>query len=327
MKILVQSIKVLLLDDGNVYYKTLENYFANQNIELIHTRSITDANKIIANDNSLFLIIAFCKSNDLLPFIQIAKTQDIFRPIIVVGNKSCTLKMDVIQMGVNIFYEEPLNIEQLVIQSFNLITLYRSKKYSKSQNDVFKTLSMALDIRDPYTHGHGERVAIYSTILYDELGFKDYEIREAIRVGCIIHDVGKIGTPDNILKSNSKLSEKEFQTIQSHPTDGVRICSRLVSDPLVIDIIEHHHEKLDGSGYPYGLKRNQISESVQIATIADTYDALTSDRLYRIKNTPEEALFVMNKHFLEEDKINREFFKKFVELISKNAFEEVSFII
>lgn len=319
------DINILLLDKTDKLYNKLKNNFKLENIGIGFTKDLKEAIEYLDKE-TIYLIIANCLVEDISDLVIASKTSDIFRPIIILDANDQECRRDLVRMGVNIFYGSDFDIREMTTQSLNLITLYQAKKDSKSQNDVFKTLSLALEVRDPYTHGHGERVAAYTTVLYDKLGFRDFEDRELLRAGCLIHDVGKIGTPDNILKSDKKLNNEEFGIIKNHPQDGVKICFKIISNPKVVDIIEHHHEKLDGSGYPHGLKGDEISHMVQMTTISDMYDALTSDRSYRIRNTTEEAIKIMEDYFVGTDKINAEYFAVFKQLLADGVFDSLKYI-
>lgn len=317
-------VNVLISDIDRVLFNELKPIFERESINPIYSSSIEESKKILL-DKNIFLVMASCDVGDMEELIMASKADDLFRPIIILrAVDDCRARL--LPMGVNAIYTTPPDLQEIATQSFNFITLYHAKRDSKSQNDVFKTLSMALEVRDYYTHGHGERVAVYATTLYDKLGFMDFENRELLRAGCIIHDVGKIGTPDGILKSDKKISDKEFEMIKNHPGEGVKICLKIISDPRVVDIIEHHHEKLDGSGYPHALKGDEISKLVQMTTISDVYDALTSDRSYRVKNTQEEAIDIMEREFVNNGKINGEYFNVFKNLLQDGSFENVKFI-
>lgn len=319
------AVSILIVDTEDNLFNKLKPVFEKESIKLIQSKSEAESKIVLDNNDIFLLIISSCNIDNVGKIILASKANDLFRPIIILSEDG-RCKKELLPMGINAFYTLPIDMEELIIQSFNLITLYHAKKDSKSQNDVFKTLAVALEVRDPYTHGHGERVAIYATTLYDALGNMDYEEKELLRAGCLIHDVGKIGTPDEILKASKKLDDDEFHMIKNHPSDGVKICLRIVSDHKVLDIIEHHHEKIDGSGYPEGLKREDISNLVQMATVADVYDALTSDRSYRVKNTQDEALKILEEEFVKPGKVNEEYYDKFKELLESGTFENISFI-
>jgi len=315
-------INVLIYDNNNILYEKLNSIFLKESINMIYISKIEDYKKAIENDR-IYLVIIDCSIPEAYQAVLLSKSNDLFRPIIILGN--CERKK-FLQMGVNVFINYKTIADEILTQSLNLITLYQAKKNSKSQNDVLKTLSIALEVRDFHTHGHGERLAIFASTLYDKLGFKDFEEREALKSAATIHDVGKIGTPDEILKSFDKLSPEQFDIIKNHPDDGVKICLKVVSDLRVIDIIQHHHEKLDGSGYPHGLRGGEIEPVVQITTLCDIYDALTSDRSYRTRNTPEEALKIMETAFVNTNKINKDYYNKFKELILNNTFSNLKYL-
>jgi len=320
---MINNIKIVTYKLEESFYSYLIELFKYESIDIINVKSIDDCNSHFLNEN-IYLFIIDCCINEIIELIMLSKSNDLFRPIIILKKGECEIKTKLYQMGINAIFDYGVEEENFFNQALNFITLYQAKKDSKSQISVLKTLSTALEIRDYYTHGHGERLVIFASTLYDELGFKDFEEREALRAAAIIHDVGKIGTPDNILKSSNKLTDEDFEIVKKHPEDGVKICLKIISDSRVIDIIQHHHEKLDGTGYPHGLKKNNINILVQILTICDIYDALTSDRSYRIRNNQDEAIKIMDEEF--KYKINPDYYLKFKELLKLNKFIGLKYI-
>jgi HD-GYP domain-containing protein (c-di-GMP phosphodiesterase class II) len=146
--------------------------------------------------------------------------------------------------------------------------------------DVIKALAAAIDAKDPYTQGHSHRVSEYSVLIAQELGLSQGQIND-IRIGSLLHDVGKIGIPDVILKKTGKLLTEEWDVIKNHPITGGNILRQVrLLEPILPAIVEHH-EKLNGSGYPHGLRGEQISIMGRIVAVADVFDAMTSDRPYR----------------------------------------------
>jgi putative nucleotidyltransferase with HDIG domain len=150
------------------------------------------------------------------------------------------------------------------------------------------TLAEALDARDPYTAGHSRRVADYSVRIARAMGMDEAEM-ETLRIGAMLHDIGKIGVPDRILHKHEKLTDEEFSIIQQHPVTGKRILERIGRFEMYWPIVELHHENHDGSGYPHGLKREEIPLAARIVHVADAYDAMTSDRPYR-QRMPEDKV-------------------------------------
>lgn len=138
---------------------------------------------------------------------------------------------------------------------------------------------------------------------------------ETLRIGALIHDLGKIGIDLNILNKPGRLTEEEFEQIKLHPLLGQQICSPLKALQEVGDIIRHHHEKLDGSGYPDGLQGEQISQNARIVAIVDIFDALTTERSYRAALTVEEALSIM-KQEADQGKLDSLLLEEFEALLS-----------
>ena len=145
---------------------------------------------------------------------------------------------------------------------------------------VIGTLAAALDARDRYTAGHSERVAELSVTLGRQLGLHDPDL-DTLRIGALLHDIGKIGVPDAVLRKPGRLTDEEFAQIELHPTIGARILKPLRFLPEVIAIVELHHEQPDGSGYPLGLAGDAIPFMAAIVHVADAFDAITSARAYR----------------------------------------------
>lgn len=145
---------------------------------------------------------------------------------------------------------------------------------------MLETLAGTLDAKDKYTNGHSMRVAFYSTRLAEELGW-DKERISVLRYEALLHDIGKIGVPDAILNKPSRLSEMEFGLIKSHTIVGADILKNMIAVPEATKVARYHHERYDGKGYPDGLQGTEIPFNARIVGIADAYDAMSSDRIYR----------------------------------------------
>jgi putative nucleotidyltransferase with HDIG domain len=163
----------------------------------------------------------------------------------------------------------------------------------ESQNIIF-TLALALESKDPYSHGHSERVADYALELAKFLNLSKLDQVNIYRAS-ILHDIGKIGIPDAILNKPSALTSEEWSIMKSHPERGEIICSKLNFAREILPIIRHHHEHYDGSGYPDGLSGEYIPFLARIISIADTVDAITSSRPYRLARTFEQVLDELQK--------------------------------
>jgi putative nucleotidyltransferase with HDIG domain len=157
--------------------------------------------------------------------------------------------------------------------------------------EVLERLSAALEARDSYTHGHSKRVTRHSFRIARQLGLPDEEAAR-IRTAAAVHDVGKIDTPREVLNKPGRLTDEEFAVIKRHPVDGARMVTALGDDELT-SIVLHHHERLDGGGYPDGLVGGQIPLGARVIAVADTFDALTSNRPYRPGCRHKKALDIL----------------------------------
>ena len=156
-------------------------------------------------------------------------------------------------------------------------------------------LANAVEARERHTHGHIERVVILATALARNLSLGEEDIRAA-KLGGILHDIGKIGLPGHLLDNPGRLTPEEFEPIKNHPEIGYQIALSLRTYlGRALDVIRQHHEKLDGSGYPHGLKGEDIYLGTSIMTVVDIYDALISDRPYRKGMSRETALAILHQ--------------------------------
>jgi diguanylate cyclase (GGDEF)-like protein len=155
--------------------------------------------------------------------------------------------------------------------------------------DTVTSLAYAIDAKDQYTQGHSQKVSAYAALLAEALGMNDLEVEE-IRLGAVLHDVGKVGIPEAILNKSGPLNLEEWDTMKTHVTFGGKLLEPLVPLARIREMVLHHHEFYDGSGYPEALSAEKIPLGARIITIADSYDTITSDRSYKKGRTAEQAL-------------------------------------
>jgi HD-GYP domain-containing protein (c-di-GMP phosphodiesterase class II) len=175
-------------------------------------------------------------------------------------------------------------------QSFNVMTDQLERYIQDLQASVaenrelflgtVKSLAAAIDGKDPYTRGHSERVSRFSIAIAERLGLPDDEV-EKIRISAVLHDVGKIGIDDVILKKPSALTDEEFEIMKKHPQKGYKIMSQIPAMKEFLPGMYMHHEMMNGKGYPQGLKGDEIPLMARIVSVADTFDAMTTDRPYQ----------------------------------------------
>lgn len=169
-------------------------------------------------------------------------------------------------------------------------SLLQLKTYIDEQAEaVVLSLARTIEARDAYTRGHCDRIAAAAVRLAHRAGLSEDQ-SDALRVAGIVHDVGKVAVPDSVLWKPGPLTAEETAIIRKHPIEGERICSPLKSLRRVLPLIRHHHERMDGSGYPDGLRGDAIPLAARVLQIVDIYDALTTDRPYREAYTQSQAL-------------------------------------
>jgi putative nucleotidyltransferase with HDIG domain len=183
--------------------------------------------------------------------------------------------------------DEPFNIEDLdlleALANQAAVAIENAKLYT-SMKDLFRntvrSLAEAIETKDVYTRGHSERVTAYSELIARELGFSEEEI-ESLNLAGLLHDIGKIGVDESILRKPAKLTDAEFAEIKKHPELAANILEAIPQLKGILAVVKHHHERYDGHGYPAGLKGGNIPYNARILSIADTFDAMSSKRPYR----------------------------------------------
>jgi putative two-component system response regulator len=178
-------------------------------------------------------------------------------------------------------------------------TLLRLKVYMDEQaKSAVLSLARSVDSKQNARNGHSDRLVVYAQQLGENLGLRKENLQE-LRIASWLHDIGKINVPESILLKRGPLNAEEARIMREHPVIGEKICAPLKSLRPILPVIRHHHEKMNGSGYPDGLRGEAIPLKARILQVADIYDALTTDRPYRGALPPEEAL---NTLFSEAEK-------------------------
>jgi putative two-component system response regulator len=197
-----------------------------------------------------------------------------------------------IMCGADDFLNKPVNKQELLARMHSLLRLKQFTDELDSAETVLFSLALSIEAKDPYTEGHCDRLSKYSVALGEKLGLPE-NLLIALRRGGLVHDIGKLAVPESILLKPGPLTPEERKIMEKHTVVGERICKPLRSFRYVLPIIRHHHEKQDGSGYPDGLKGEQIPLTARILQITDIYDALTTDRPYRKALPTEEAFAII----------------------------------
>lgn len=240
---------------------------------------------------------------DIISYLKEEKGQgDI--PIIMVTGGGENVKLPSLIAGANIVLQKPFSEAEFLVIAKNLVSLADAYSRLADADQIISALINAVEARDEYTKGHSQRVSDLAVKLYDCLSNKTKLEQSAIYTAGLLHDIGKIGVPDDVLNSTGKLSDDQFEMIKKHPRVGYEICKSLNRLKPALRAILEHHEKLDGSGYPQGLKGKEISLESQIIQIPDMYDAMTTKRSYRGAMSPEKAMSIIEEE-VTQGRINR----------------------
>jgi putative two-component system response regulator len=214
--------------------------------------------------------------------------------LLVTGLGARDDRIEGIAAGCDDFLTKPVDFEQLIARTRSALRMKALVDELERAENVLVSLATALDAKDPYTRGHSERVANYAEALGGEAGLSREERRQLGRAG-LLHDIGKIGIPLQYLQKPGKLTTEEYEIVKLHPSIGYDICKPLRTMVPLMALIRGHHERLDGRGYPDGLKAEQIGVPLRCLSIADVYDALTSDRAYRRALPRAQALKILRE--------------------------------
>jgi putative two-component system response regulator len=238
--------------------------------------------------------------------------------VLITGLADREDKLRGIEAGADDFLNKPIFSEELFARVNSLLRLKEFTDELENAESVLCTLGLSVESRDPYTEGHCERLAETAANLGRHLGLDEASI-VALRRGGYLHDLGKIAVPDEILKKGSNLTPEEWAVMKLHPITGENICRPLKSLRLVLPIIRNHHEHSDGSGYPDGLRKDEIPLLPRILQVADVYDALRTARPYKPALSHEQAALTMQneaKSGLWDENLVKEFFSMLLQRVA-----------
>ncbi len=250
-------------------------------------------NSAVLESREAFLVEDVLEEQDLRKSISL-RVDDV-RSVMAVPLKSKEEVLGILQVfgarTASPFTEDDLRL--LVALGSKAGSVLESARLYRDLHDLFlsttQALIDALEAKDPYTRGHSDRVASYSVCIGRELKLNETDLKDLYHAA-VLHDLGKIGMPDQILHSTDKLTDEEFERVKEHPVLGARLLGNIPLLKASLPGVRSHHEALNGSGYPDGLSGDEIPMIARIISVADIFDALTSDRTYRKALSPEEAL-------------------------------------
>lgn len=201
------------------------------------------------------------------------------------------IRMSKVEYNRNLLFNNLIELQNNLQQQVEERTKELKQEKNNSEKvliELTQALATTIDAKDKYTSGHSKRVAEYSKMLAEALG-KDIKTQQEIYLFALLHDIGKIGIPDGIINKRDKLTEEEYAEIKKHPQIGYEILKSITTLPNLKIGVRWHHERMDGKGYPDGLKGDDIPEFARIISVADAYDAMTSNRSYR-NSLPQDVV-------------------------------------
>lgn len=293
------SGRVLVVDDNDLNRKLIRGLLAPLKYEITTADSGEAALKLAREiDFDIVLLDIMMPGMDGYEVCRRLKGSDRTRmvPVVLVtAHNDMEAKVKGIESGADDFITKPPNKTELLARTKSLISVKRLNQNLTSIENVLFSLANAVEAKDSYTQGHVERVANLAVELGRRMQLPAEE-QQALRYGGILHDIGKIGMPNAVINKPGPLDDEEWEIMRSHPDVGYKICLPLKQTlGAALDVIRHHHEKLDGSGYPDGLCGEDLSMVARIMAVADIYDALVTDRPYRKGMPREKALNILNE--------------------------------
>jgi putative two-component system response regulator len=212
--------------------------------------------------------------------------------VLITGMAQREKRLEGLDAGADDFLSKPVDIQELLARVRTLIRIKRYTDDLDSATALIVSLALLIEARDGNTEGHCHRMANYATALGRALELGENEL-QALHRGGFIHDIGMLAIPDAVLRKSGRLDPEEFELMKSHTTVGDSLCAHLRSLEPVRPIVRHHHERLDGSGYPDGLKGDEIPLLAQIIGLVDVYDAVTTRRPYQGPHPDNEAVDIL----------------------------------
>ncbi len=301
------SSRVLVVEYDRVHNEKISHIVIKSGLTVLRAFDVQTAMLFLEQDVPDVMIISLdIPESGGFQFIRSIRSNEGFTDLAIIGvankpagggRKEVDVENMAVKYGVEKVFYKPFNAEHFAIVLERIL----SEKYAsyKRENrlilDIISLLISSLEARDEYTRGHTERVSKYSILLGKQMKLSAREM-DVLEKAAKFHDLGKIGIRDDILLKQAKLTEGEYLKIQEHATIGAKILEPLASYRDVIPLILHHHERWDGKGYPAGIQGNAIPLGARIIAVADSYDAMTTDRPYRKALKHERAIQIIREN-------------------------------
>ena len=291
--------RVLVVDDDAAIARVLGRYLAQQGYEVdVAHDGVAALQSIETRPPDLVLLDVVIPGLNGFEVCRRVKEDPRTRllPIVLVtGHDEREKRLEGVAAGADDFLTKPVDRGELLARVRSLVRIKRYTDDLDSASSIIMMLAAMIESRDGYTTGHCHRMANYASALGRSLGLGDEDL-QTLRRGGFLHDIGMLAIPDIVLRKRGALAPDEYEQIRSHPVIGDDLCAHLRSLQPVRAIVRHHHEKLDGSGYPDGLQGDAIPFVAQIIGVVDVYDAVTTQRAYQDVQPIAQAIATLRDH-------------------------------
>jgi putative two-component system response regulator len=312
-----RNSRILVVDDVKQNRELLEAHLISEGYQVVLAKNGHDALEMVKT-NAPDLILLDIQMPDINGYqvcekVKARENTRLIPIVMITALREMEDKIRAIEAGADDFISKPFNKLEVLARIRSLLKVkYLNEQLDTAENVIF-ALARAIEAKDKYTEGHIERVSRYAMALAGILELSDTD-REAIRKGGPLHDIGKITLDESLINKPGKLTLEEYETVKEHPLVGYKICHSLKSVRYALPVIRWHHEKLDGSGYPDGLKGDEVPIAARIMAIVDVYDALTTKRSYKEAYPPGKAFDILDaevaKGWWDGELVEK--FKKFI---------------
>jgi len=312
----MEKQKILIVDDNETIRKMLFDILEQEGYECKTATNGWEAIYEVRNDSFALVLLDLRMplKNGIEALPEILEHDRNIAVIIVTGITDVKIALKALRLGAYDYIIKPFDIDEVIVNVEKALEKRRliienreyqenlEKKVAEQTGEIRRiylgavmSLAKALEARDKYTDGHSKRVTDYSLTVSKNLSLLEEDI-ERIRLAALLHDIGKIGIKEDVLKKKGSLTREEYLHILEHPNIAVEILKMIIKDKEIIKIIKHHHERFDGKGVPDGLKGDEIPLGARIIAVSDSYDAMTSDRPYRNSLSHEAAIAELKRY-------------------------------
>lgn len=310
--IVENRMSILTVDDDPIITSTIQAYFQRSGYQVDVENDPGAAIERVRNGNYDIMLLDFLMTPICGDQVveEIRKFNEDLYIILLTGHKSMAPPVKTIrQLEIQGYYEKDDRFDMLellvescaksirqmrIIRQYQAQVQEQNEKLTEAYMQTIETLRFVVETRDKETRGHSERVSSLGTELARQMGLSEEEI-DRIRVAGLFHDIGKVGVPDAVLLKNGPLTEEEFREIKLHPAGGEKMLAPYSPFKELLPIVRGHHERFDGKGYPDGLTGEKICLGARIIAVADSFDAMISNRTYRKGLGFERTMEEMNK--------------------------------